>query len=54
MTQAWMGGFGGNFIYKATHFAFPACGKSGCGEIHLNNTQKPIQNSSSSISSTLI
>jgi hypothetical protein len=42
-----MGGFGGTSIYMAAYLAFAACSESGCGEIQLNNTYKPVQNSSS-------
>jgi hypothetical protein len=51
--QAKMGGFGGKSVYMSAYFAFVACNKSGCGKIHLNNAQKPVQ-SCSNISSTMI
>jgi hypothetical protein len=42
-----MRGFGGKSIYMASYLAFAACSESGCWEIQLNNTHKPVQNISS-------
>ena len=52
-TQTLMGGFGGKSIHMAAYFPYSSCSESRCREIQLDNAQKFVQSSSSSIS-TLI
>jgi hypothetical protein len=38
-----MGEFGVKSIYVAAYFAFAACSESGCGEIQLENSYRPVK-----------